>query len=195
MRKLFILIICMAFGTVAFAQKSQELYLSLGTLPFDFMVDDTPYGQQPSIYDLYDAYESQYCNSRYTPLFGLEYHTFLTDRIQLGAGAAYYHSTADLYDPVEDLIVGKRFVNAMYLTAQFRYCYQHTERGQVYSGAELGAKLSLTSNPSQKNTFRPSPAWDLILIGVSYGKTLTFYSEVVAGNTLTPYRFGLGYKF
>ena len=120
MKKLFTLIVCLACGTVAFAQKTQEFYFSLGLMPYDFMVDDTPYGRDVYAYDLYDAYETQYCNSRYTPLFGLEYHKFLTQRIQLGAGAAYYHSTADLYDPVEDLIVGKRSVNTMYLTAQIR---------------------------------------------------------------------------
>ena len=193
MRKFFILVVFLTCGTVAFAQKTQEFYFTLGLMPTDFMRDDTPYGMENYAYDLYDAYENQYCNSRYTPLFGLEYHKFLTQRIQLGAGAAYYHSTADLYDPVEDLIVGKRSVNTMYLTAQIRYCYQHTERGQVYSGASLGAKMSL--NSAGQDSFRAAPSWELILIGVSFGKTVTAFTEVVAGNTLTPYRFGIGYKF
>lgn len=195
MRKFLMLLICLVCSATAFAQKTQEVFLSIGVLPYDEMTIETPYGYYDNILDLYDAYETQFRNGSYSALINLEYHKFLSKRISLGACASYGFGDADLYDPLEDVIIGKRSVNNLYLLARFRYCYQHSERGELYSGVSAGTKLSYITDPGQQKSFKAGLAGELVLIGLSYGKKIPVYAELVIGNTQAPYRFGIGYKF
>ena len=194
MRKTIVLLICLACGFAAFAQKTQEVFFSIGVMPYDYL-NGSSFGYYNSSNDLYDSYETQYWNTMSSGMFELEYHRFLTDRIRVGGCAAYCYSTADLYDPVEDAVIGNRRTNNLFLTAQVRFCYMHTEKGELYSGAGAGAKLSLNSYSLQQGDQNAGLAGEVILIGLAYGRKVPVYFECVVGNTQAPYRFGIGYKF
>ena len=194
MKKFLTLIICLACGTATFAQKTNEVLFSIGAMSYDNMAYDTPY-YYDYLLDLYDAYETHYRDERYSALLNLEYHRFLTNRFSLGACAACCFGSVDLYDPIEDSVIGTRSINNLYLTARLRYCYQRTERGELYSGASLGIKHTFTADTDQRSSFYSGLAGEFIPIGLAYGRKVPVYVEIVFGNTQATCRFGIGYRF
>lgn len=194
MKKLLILFFCLASSSVTFAQKTNEVFFSIGVMSYDNMTYDTPH-YYDYLLDLYDAYETHYRNESYSALLSLEYHRFLTKKLSLGACAACCFGTVDLYNPVDDSVTGTRSINNLYLTARLRYCYQRTEKGELYSGAAIGIKRTFTADADQRNSFYSGLAGEFVPIGLAYGRKVPVYAEIVMGNTQATCRFGVGYRF
>lgn len=173
--------------------RRDELILSFA-LPTEMMFyGSNYYNPYP---DLYYSYESRYVD--FTPHFfvtGIEYYHFVTERIKLGGSANYYIATEDYYNPVEAEVQGTRYNNIVFLLGQAKYCYKHTDMVQVYSGVGLGATMRLETMKGTRAALKPGFGFEVVPIGVEIGKKFPVYMDIVFGNTVFSYRFGIGYRF
>lgn len=193
MKKLFLLLI-LAVATVlpAKAQDAGESQIAV-TLSFPF---ELTYGDMyDSRWDLYSGYEPGYRNIVCGPSLGVEYGKFITRRIRLGAALSWYNATEDSYIPAGDVILGKHYRNNFYLKAQVRYCYLHTRKWQLYSGAGVGGSLTLGTMKGERPTLKPGLTGELIAFGAQFGPKVPFFFENVFSHDAMIWRFGLAYKF
>lgn len=198
MRKLLIPLLLLAVATVnaipeASAQelRRDELLFSIA-IPADGIITDDEYMWNP---DLYYNYEPRFQNTMFTALWAVEYHHFFTDRFKVGASVNYHLLTSDYYHPVQDQVIGTRYSNIVYLLAHAKYCYIHKEKWQLYSGVGAGAILRLDTMKGTSASFKPGFGYEVVMLGVEYGKKVPVYLETVGGNTAISYRFGIGYRF
>lgn len=174
------------------AKDNNEVAISI-SFPYEMVYEDMTY--ESEIWDLYSGYEPGFRNTRYTALFGVEYHRFITKRIKLGGILSYYGAIEDAVQPVSDIELGKHYRNNVALMAQARYCYLHTDKWQLYSGVGLGGSMLMGTMKGTKPTFKPALAAEAIIFGAEFGPKVPFYWEMVAGNRAVLFRFGLAYKF
>ena len=193
MKKLILLLtLAVAMALPAKAQDAGESQIALTlSFPFELTYGDT-YNYR---WDLYSGYEPGYRNIECGPSVGVEYGIFVTKKIRLGAALSWYHSSEDYYIPAGDVILGKHYRDNFYLKAQARYCYLHTRKWQLYSGAGVGGTLTLGTMKNERPTLKPGITGEVIAFGAQFGPKVPFFFENVIAPDAMIWRFGLAYKF
>ena len=71
--------------------------------------------------------------------------------------------------------------------------YYQGKKGVVYGSLGAGASALIRSEGSKKT--RIVPAFEVVPVGISFGKTVGFNIEMVLGSSVMGYRAGISYKF
>lgn len=195
MKKFCLLIVMLAvlWPSEASAQKKREISLSIGSTYTGFMKTDV-YSER-EVWDLYSGYEGRYISYEYSPVLGLEYQQFVTDRIKIGGILSWLYTSDIFYEPVMREYTDTRVKHTAFLMAQAKYCYIHNENWQLYSGVGLGGSLSATIAEGEKITPKPGFAYEAILLGVRQSVVAPVFAELVFGNAAFGIRCGIGINF
>ena len=109
--------------------------------------------------------------------------------------AAWGMSSDGYYEPIEDRFTNWRSTHNFYLMAQARYFWLDRSNWQLYSGAGIGGKLSVTFIDSKYQAMKPGLAYEAILLGFRESSTYPVFAELVFGNSSFIGRFGIGFTF
>lgn len=183
------------FALPAKAQdKGEQQFAITLSFPYEMLYGENIYPYY-NAWDLYSGYEPGYRNAAWTPTFGVEYSRFVTNRIRLGGTFSWYNVSEDYFSPIGDITLGKHYRNNFYLLFQAKYCYMHTRKWQLYSGAGIGGSMELGTMAGSTPTFKPGLAAELVIFGAQFGPEVPFFWEFGVGHASMLYRFGLAYKF
>jgi len=174
------------------AREKSEVYLSAGAYPCEVVSDFIANGF--ARWDLSSGYQKRFNYSGYGPVVGLEYQHFVSDKVKIGGICSWLYTSGDYYDPAFERNTSRRINNYVYLMAQARYCYQHTDRWQVYLGGGAGASLCAEYMEGDNMSFKPKFAFEVIPLGIANSSVVPVYLDLVMGNTVLGLRMGIGFK-
>ena len=174
------------------AQNRREIVFTLG-LPGDKQFLET--GNDNYTWDLYSGYESRFVQNGFSPMLGIQYQQFVSNRINVGVMGAWAMNTDRLYEPIERIYTDRRDLHYFCLLAQARYYYKNEGNWQFYSGLGVGGNLSATFLNKKHQSLKPGIAYEAVLFGIREDIFIPVFAELIYGNTAIGARFGIGFTF
>ena len=165
MRRVFIIILAAIVAFPAQAQdrgaKNSVMFQwgggSAVSRSMDSEYESGPYG------DLFNMYEGRFQDRRGTDVIALAlFHNF-AKRLSLGIYAAYSHSSADYYDPVEARVLYRKKVSGYYLMPQARCIWMDGKVLKMFSGAGYGVGRETSKHDKDAQPGITKSVWSIVL--------------------------------
>jgi len=121
--------------------------------------------------------------------------------LQIGGDAYFQYAWGDYFINKNDQVRDCSYtLTRLSVLAMSKFTYFNRKLWHIYSAAALGVGINHRTvfPPSDIKTIPPSGctfAWEVTAVGVSYGNSFYFFTDVGIGSESILYRAGLGYKF
>jgi hypothetical protein len=131
-------------------------------------------------------------------IFSANYTYQVNPLIGFGLTASYASFYNKILDAETDVIIGSGIRNRFCMYPQIRLTWLKIRNAKFYSEAGLGLGFTMDTeniNGTETNFLNRFISGQFTLLGISYGKNLYFYSNIVGVGNSGYVGFGLGYNF